>query len=446
MSQSANNMAEASGGLPARRVALALLEAVLCRGELLGRAQAAQAAGLRRLDAADRALAEHIVRTTLRRHGQLGVIVGRFLRRPLPRKACVARAALMMGAAQLLFMRVPAHAAIHTTVQLLKKHPRARHMAGLANAVLRRIAEGGEALAGEVDELENIPRWLRKRWQAAYGEEAVREMARELVREPPLDISLKHPQRADAWAERLGGVVLPTKTVRIEHPVGAVHYLPGYEEGEWWVQDAAAALPVLCMGDVRGLRVADLCAAPGGKTAQLAARGALVTAVDISQGRLQRLRENLLRLKLSAEIVATDVLQWRPAEPYDAVLLDAPCSATGTFRRHPDVLLTKTPEQVAKLVALQRDMLARAAALVRPGGLMVYCVCSLLPEEGEEQAEYFLRAHGDAFERLPVQAEEIGGLAHLIMKEGDVRTLPHLPIGKSRGMDGFFIARFRRRA
>ncbi len=446
MSSPSRDSRTSTAGLPARRVAWALLEEVLCRGALLAQAQVAHENRWNALNAADRALTDHIVRTTLRRHGQIEAIIGRFLSRPMPARACAARAALMMGVAQLLFMRVPAHAAIHTTVQLLKKRPATRHLARLANAVLRRVAETAPRLVEETDERDNIPAWLRARWQTAYGQEAVRAMAHALIIEPPLDISLKHPEAAAKWAERLNALILPTQTLRIHHPAGAVRNLPGYERGEWWVQDAAAALPALCMGEVGDRHIADLCAAPGGKTAQLAARGARVTAVDISEKRLRRLRENLARLRLSAEVVTHDVLSWRPPQPFDAVLLDAPCSATGTFRRHPDVLLAKTPDQVRELVDLQRAMLAHAADLVRPGGLLVYCVCSLLPEEGEEQAAHFLHRHGETFERLPVRPEEIGGLAHLINEAGEVRTLPHLPIGESHGMDGFFVARFRRRA
>lgn len=425
------------GGLETRRRALDVLETILCRGGMLHEA----AHRLVDLSPRERALAEQLVRTTLRRAGQLRAIIGEFLKKPLPAKACRAEAALLMGAAQLLFLRTPAHAALHTTVALVRRHARTRHLAGLVNAVLRRVQEAGAALLERLPPVVNFPDWLRRRLLAAYGEGAVACMAEELVCEPPLDITPKVPAEAERWAGALGGMVLPTGSVRIAQPKGRVADLPGYAEGAWWVQDVAAALPVRCMGDVVGRNVADLCAAPGGKTLQLAAAGAQVTAVDISEKRLARLRENLARTGLTADIVVADVLEWQPQAPFDAVLLDAPCSATGTFRRHPDVLHARTPQQVAELQALQAAMLERAAQMVRPGGMLLYCVCSLLPEEGEEQVARFLAGAGRDFRIAPIAAEEIGGLAEAITPEGFVRTLPSMGWEDARGMDGFFIAR-----
>ena len=431
-------------GLAARRAALNMLTAILCEHRLLHEAEAAESRALERLSAADRALATQLERTVLRRHGQLHHLLARLLHKPLPKRACRARAAFMLGAAQLLFLRTPPHAAISTTVELVKAHARTRALAGLVNAVLRRLQREGEVLLQQAPPELNFPDWLRDRWREAWGEEALSAMAEELLREPPLDITVKHPEEAPRWAERLGGLLLPTGTVRIEKPAGPVASLPGHAEGAWWVQDAAAALPARLAGNVAGRRVADLCAAPGGKTMQLAAAGARVTAVDISAPRLERLRENLRRTRLEAEVVSSDVLDFAPETPFDVVLLDAPCTATGTFRRHPDVLLTKTPEQARDLAVLQERMLEHARRLVAPGGLLVYCVCSLLPEEGEEQVARFLARHGDTFAREPVRADEIGGLREAITPEGDVRTLPHFPIGDSHGLDGFFIARLRR--
>ncbi len=431
-----------------------MLVSILCEGgRLLREAQEQHQQALNGLSPADRALAEQIVRTTLRRRGQLEHMLKRFLNKPLPRKACPVHAALLMGAAQLLAMRVPAHAAIHTTVALLKHERHLGHFSGLANAVLRRLHAEGEMLLRQVDAALNIPEWLRQRWRQAWGEEALREMVQMLLAEPPLDITVHDAETAAAWAERLHGTLLPTGSVRIMHPQGPVPELPGYDEGAWWVQDAAAALPAHLLAaafpqaDISGRSIADLCAAPGGKTAQLVSRGARVQAVDISARRLRRLHENLKRLKLAdkVEVVEADVLQWHPATAPDAILLDAPCTATGTFRRHPDVLQAKSPAQLAALAELQRQMLQHAAHQIAPGGVLVYCVCSLLPEEGEEQVERFLASKaGQAFRRLPVSPAEIAHQHQFITAAGDVRTLPHQPIGSSTGLDGFFIARLQR--
>ena len=243
---------------------------------------------------------------------------------------------------------------------------------------------------------------------------------------------------------KLGGRVLPTGTVRtIAH--GAVTSLPGFAEGAWWVQDAAAALPARLFGNVKGLRVADLCAAPGGKAAQLAAAGAAVTAVDRSMARLNRLGENLARLSLQAELVCADAAEWQ-AEPFDAVLLDAPCSSTGTIRRHPDVPWLKQPSDIVRLAALQRRLIDRAAALTRPGGTLIYCTCSLEPEEGEDIVTELL-AREPALRRLPITAAEVFGRGEFLSNEGDLRTLPcHFPDADSRlaGLDGFYAARLQK--
>ncbi len=433
----ASSPSSRNDGLETRRRALDALETILCRGGMLHEA----AHRFAELPPRERALAEQLVRTTLRRAGQLRAVIGEFLKKPLPAKACRAEAALLMGAAQLLFLRTPGHAALHTTVELARGHARTGHLTGLVNAVLRRVQERGAALLERLPLELNFPEWLRQRLLAACGEKALAGMAEELVREPPLDITPKEPAEAEKWAGALGGVILPTGTVRMMQPAGRVEELPGYVEGAWWVQDAAAALPVRCMGDVAGKRVADLCAAPGGKTLQLAAAGARVTAVDISEKRLRRLRENLTRTHLTAEVVAADVPEWQPEERFDAVLLDAPCSATGTFRRHPDVLHTRDPRQVADLRALQAVMLEHAARLVRSGGILLYCVCSLLPEEGEEQVARFLSGPGADFRVAPISVEEAGGLKEAITPEGFMRTLPFMGWEQARGMDGFFIAR-----
>ena len=399
-------------------------------------------AGDVQLSARDRALGHAIVAMALRRHGQIKHLLSRYLQKPLPRKSGEAREILIAGAAQILFMRIPVHAAIDTSVEIARLSPDATHFAGLINAVLRRLAEKGfdEETERSTRRL-NTPDWLWRRWTAAYGDDTARQIADTHLQEPPLDISVKSdPAR---WAEALGGIVLPTGTVRITSPRGRIEDFPGYAEGAWWVQDAAAALPARLLGDVAGLDVLDLCAAPGGKTAQLAAAGAKLTAVDRSPARLERLQQNLSRLGLSADTVVAKAEEFRQSMSFDAVLLDAPCSATGIVRRNPDIPHLKRPEDIASLKSLQAKMLDNAVTLVRPGGLLVYCTCSLEPEEGEEQIEALL-GRNNSLARVLIKPPEIGGAGHLITPKGDLRTLPCHVLGPAVGLDGFFAARLRR--
>ncbi len=422
----------------ARGVAFELLQAVLRRRRPLDEALAGHA-GLARMEARDRAFARMLVATTLRRLGQIDAVLDRCVTRPLPARAAAVRDLLRLGAAQLLFLGTPAHAAVDGTVEAVARGgPEAAGFKGLANAVLRRIANEGPPAAIS-DPAVNTPAWLWDSWRAAYGEATASAIAAAHLAEPPLDLTVKGD--AAAWAARLGATVLPTGGLR--RPLGgAIEELPGYAEGAWWVQDAAAALPARLLGPVAGLRVVDLCAAPGGKTAQLAAAGAKVTAVDRSAARLERLAANLARLHLVARIVAADAAQWRPPAPADAVLLDAPCTATGTIRRHPDIPWLKTPDDLAKLVPLQDRLLAAAVEMMAPGGVLVYCVCSLQPEEGPRRVEGLLAA-GAPVERVAIDPAEIGGLAEAITETGELRTLPcHL--AELGGLDGFYAARLRR--
>jgi 16S rRNA (cytosine967-C5)-methyltransferase len=290
---------------------------------------------------------------------------------------------------------------------------------------LRRLArEGAERLAALDPAVLDTPPWLLARWNENYGEATARAIAGAHGHEPALDLTVKSDPQT--WADKLDGRPLPTGSVRtVAH--GAVTSLPGFAEGAWWVQDAAAALPARLFGNVGGLHVADLCAAPGGKAAQLAAAGARLTAVDRSPARLERLRGNLSRLSLEAELVCADVEEWT-AEPFDAVLIDAPCSSTGTIRRHPDVPWLKQPSDLAALAALQRRLIARAATLTRPGGVLLYCTCSLEPEEGQQAIDEFL-AREAGWRRVPITPSELAGRAEFITGGDDLRTLPcHFPI------------------
>jgi 16S rRNA (cytosine967-C5)-methyltransferase len=426
-------------GLAVRLLAADVLDGVLRQrralDELLESANAPTALAER-----DRALLRALLGVTLRRLGTLRHLIAMFLDQGLPPQAPRVEMALLLGAAQILFLNVPDHAAVDLSVRVAQADRRAAPFAGLINAVLRRVTREGAARLATLDTLAlDTPDWLLARWTAAYGAATARAIAAANRNEPALDVTVKSDP--EFWAAKLAGRVLATGSVRIVAP-GAVGALPGFAAGAWWVQDAAAALPVRLMGDIRGRRVADLCAAPGGKTAQLIVAGAKVTAVDRAPARLRRLRDNLARLTLEAETVCADIEQWT-AEPFDTVLLDAPCSSTGTIRRHPDVPWLKTADDIFKLSQLQRRLLDRAVALTRPGGTLVYCTCSLEPEENENAVADLL-AREPRMRRVVIAAGEVFGRNELINKSGDLRTLPcHFPDSDSRfaAVDGFYAAR-----
>ncbi|MGO8866446.1 MAG: RsmB/NOP family class I SAM-dependent RNA methyltransferase [Alphaproteobacteria bacterium] len=432
------------GGKPAgarpsaRGVALELLTEVLEKKRPLDELLDGNR-GLAALEPRDRAFAYLMTATVLRRLGQIDALIAHALARPLPAKAATAQNLLRLGIAQLLFLKVPAHAAVGETVELAEAMNWGGFK-GLINAVLRRLGAEGEAILAAQDAPRlNTPDWLWQSWSQAYGEAAARDIAAACLEEPPLDLTVK--ANAQGWAAELEAELLPTGTLR-RRTGGDVKALPGFAEGAWWVQDAAAALPARMLGDVAGKRVLDLCAAPGGKTAQLALAGAKVTALERSAHRLRRLAENLARLRLSAELVAADVELWRPEEPADAVLLDAPCTATGALRRHPDIRHLKTPADVTRMAAEQDRLLKAALAMLRPGGLLVYAVCSLELEEGPARIAALLGA-GAPLRRRPLESSEINGLAELVTPEGDLRTLPcHL--AERGGLDGFYACRLER--
>lgn len=372
----------------------------------------------------DRAAAHRLAATVLRRMGTLDAVLEPFLAKAPPPRV---RLALQMAAAQLLFLDTPPHAAVGTAVSLMRARGLAP-FAGLVNAVLRRVAAAGRpALEGLDAPRLDVPAWLWSSW----GSHA-RAIAEGLAQEAPLDLTLSPGAPVPE-----GGIVLPTGSVRL--PAGTrVAELPGYEAGEFWVQDAAACLPVRLLAPQPGERIADLCAAPGGKTAQLAAAGARVIAVESQPQRLRRLQQNLARLRLEAETVLADAALWQPPVLLDAVLLDAPCSATGTARRHPDVLRLKRPADLASLAKGQDRLLEAAARMLRPGGRLVYAVCSLQPEEGERRAE---AAHRFGLAPSRFTSEELSALPEALTPEGWLRTHPGL-WPEHGGMDGFFAARF----
>jgi 16S rRNA (cytosine967-C5)-methyltransferase len=426
-------------GLEARDVAVSALFSVLVEKRPFDDTFATAAAG-RDLAPRDRAFARLIATTVLRNRGALQAVISTYLAKPLPEHQGRLEQVLLAAAAQLLLLDTPPHAAISLAVDQCRADSLGKRFANLVNAVLRRVSEsGGERLASLDNMVLTIPDWLLSRWIATYGAAEARHLARASLTEPALDLTVKSDP--EAWAKRLGGIVLPTGSVRLAGH-GRVEDLDGYQEGTWWVQDAAAALPVKLFGDLAGLSALDLCAAPGGKTAQLAAAGARVTAVDKSSGRLDRLRGNLARLGLSAETVVADAQSFNPETTFDAVLLDVPCTSTGTIRRHPDILYLKRAEDVAALAALQAKMLEHAAGLVKPGGTLVYCTCSLEPEEGEDQIRAFLARHPD-FARRPMTLDATTVPLTWRTADGDLRTLPshlaELPEGL-QGLDGFYAS------
>jgi 16S rRNA (cytosine967-C5)-methyltransferase len=432
-----------SPGLAARRIAVDILDGVLRRHRPLDEQLDDRAAhpDFAALPHRDRALVRALVTVVLRRLGTLRHLLGQWLK--LPADAPRVETVLLLGAAQILWLEVADHAAVDLAVRLIRADRRAARYAGLVNAVLRRVAREGAQFLAAVDTVAlDTPQWLMARWVKTYGAQTARAIAVANGTEPALDLTVRNDP--EHWASALGGRVLPTGSVRaIVH--GPISQLPGYGEGAWWVQDAAAALPAKLFGDLRGRTVADLCAAPGGKTAQLAAAGVAVIAVDRAGGRLERLRQNLERLHLTAETVAVDVTQWR-AGPFDAVLLDAPCSSTGTIRRHPDIPWLKRAADIAALAALQRRLVAQASELTKPGGTLIYCTCSLEPEEGVEIIRDFLD-HNPSLRRQPISAGEVHGHPEWLTTDGDLRTLPcHLPDPDSRmgGLDGFYAARLQR--
>lgn len=426
-------------GLAARQCAVDVVGRILSAGVPHDEAMRGSIDGL---EPRDVRLVTAIVLAFFRCKGEIDDALDSLLEQPLPVRSGPTRLILQCALAQLMVVGLPPHAVIDSAVALSRHHGQAKHFSGLVNAVLRNWERKGrhELTPAEAARV-NTPAWAWRRWWDVYGPEVASRMAMAHAGEPPLDVTVKD-QTVD-WARELNGKALPNGSIRLGVDHVPVHELPGFAEGQWWVQDVAASLPARLLGDVRGLRIADFCAAPGGKTLQLAAAGAMVTAMDKSAARLTRLKQNLGRTRLTADVVAVDVTDLGGIEPFHGVLLDAPCSATGTARRHPELLHIKNEAQVVRLATVQGRMLRAAAKVVKPGGVLVYCTCSLEPEEGERQIGAFL-AEEPGFQLFPMVAGEAGVEPHMIDGPGYLRTLPHMTFGPAHGMDGFFAARLRR--
>ena len=440
MSQRHADSPEHSDVLASRAAALTLLGGVLREGKAID-TRFQKIAG--KLEPRDRAFVRHLVATTLRRVGQIDAVLKTFTTRPPPPPV---EDILRLGAAQILFLETAPHAAVDTSVDLVKRARQPR-FTGLVNAVLRKVVATGQSLVAEQNWPRlNTPGWLWDGWTKAYGETTAHRMGEAHLSEAPLDLTVKDQATAQDWAAQLNAELLPTGSLRHTAP-GMVQELPGFAEGAWWVQDAAAALPARILLQVLGAgadkSVADLCYAPGGKTLQLAAAGCAVTSVDSSEKRLLRVQENLTRMSLSADVLHADVMTWTPPQLFDAVLLDAPCSATGTLRRHPDLGYLKKRKDILAYPTTQTALLRRAATFLKPGGVLVYAVCSLEPEEGQGLVEAALP--GTDLLPQPIDPGPLGLDPKWMDAAGAVRTLPYYWHERG-GLDGFYIAAFKKKA
>lgn len=396
------------------------------------------------LNDGDRALVRAILNTTLRHLPRIEAAVSSLLDSPLPEGARALHHVLTVAAAQILYLDVPDHAAVDLAVEQANNDPRSRRFAKLVNAVLRRMGREKEEILASIATISPMPTWFFERLEKAYGKDVATAIAESQLQPAAIDLTVKSDPKG--WAERLNGIVLPTGGVRLAAFEGSIPSLEGFDDGAWWVQDAAASIPAQLFGDLTDKRVADLCAAPGGKTAQLILAGGTVIAVEQSANRIKRLRSNLERLGLSAETIATDLTKYEPEELFDAILLDAPCSSTGTTRRHPDVLWTKGPEEIEKLAGLQERLLRHALTLLKPNGHIVFSNCSLDPSEGEAVIARIL-ADTPAVERVAIEPSQWPGLEMAITKLGEFRTTPDMlqaPTGFASGLDGFYAAILRR--
>ena len=392
----------------------------------------------RALSVADRALVRAIVNSALRHLPRVEAALSMLLDGPLPQGARSLHHVLVVGAAQMLYLDVPDHSAVDLAVEQAHRDPRNRRFVKLVNAVLRRLGREKADIEQAIAQVPVLPDWFYARLVSAYGDKTAERISEAQLTPSSIDLTVKADPAL--WAEKLGGTLMPNGSVRLGEFEGQIPSLEGFADGAWWVQDLAASMPVRLMGDVSGKRVADLCAAPGGKTAQLALAGAKVTALDQSGNRLRRLRENLDRLGLHAETVEVNMMKYQPEQLFDAVLLDAPCSSTGTLRKHPDVCWTKDENDIAKLATLQGQMLRHALTLVDSGGIVVFSNCSLDPSEGEAMIAQVL-AENPGIERVAVRKEDWPSMEAAITAEGDLRTTPDM----FGGVDGFFSSVLRKK-
>ncbi|MDP2206690.1 MAG: transcription antitermination factor NusB [Alphaproteobacteria bacterium] len=443
--------AAVSDGLAARQVAFAVLNDIFFQRRSLDEAYAQAEGALAALESRDRGFVRLLVATVLKRAPQMDAALAALLHEPLENlKPQQLINVLRLGMAQIVFLQTPAHAAVSTAVDLAAAAG-IEWQKSLVNAVMRRIAQEGIAQpdareAGRINTHDagriNTPDWLWQQWVNDYGVETALDIAAANLADAPVDFTVK--ENPDIWAERLGAALLPSGALRLP-TAGFVPGLAGFDDGAWWVQNAAAALPVKFLaayfeGDLRGKKIVDLCAAPGGKTAQLAALGADVIALDRSAPRLLRLRENMTRLKLDVETIAADGAVWQPLQSVDAVLLDAPCSATGTIRHQPDVLRLKDMRDQDKLAGLQRRLMVNAMQMLKPGGVMVYCTCSIQKAEGEAQTDWLL-AQNTGAALSPIYTGEVAGIGIMLTTRGELRALPQ-HWSEHGGIDGFYAARF----
>lgn len=428
-----------SDGLAARQLAFAILNDIFFQRKSLDEAYTRAAEGFEALESRDRGFVRLLVATVLKRAPEMDNALAGLLRDPLSRlKPQQLLNLFRLGIAQIVFLQTPPHAAVNTSVELAAAEDIA-HQKPLVNAVMRRVAQEGIAQLDLRDAgRANTPEWLWTQWMQDYGVETALDIAAAHLTEAPVDFTVRdNPQQ---WAERLGAQLLPSGSLRLKS-AGFVPGLAGFEEGAWWVQNAAAALPVKFLGDMRDKTVVDLCAAPGGKTAQLAAAGARVIALDRSAQRMQRLQENIDRLGLeNVETVIADGAVWQPQEKVDAVLLDAPCTATGTIRHQPDVLYLKDMRDQEKLAALQKRLIKNALEMLKPGGMMVYCTCSIQKAEGEAQTDWLL-GEGLPVQLDPIRPGEVAGINVMLTARGELRALPH-HWTEHGGIDGFYATRF----